>query len=879
MKKTVHIISHTHWDREWYLPLENHIMRLVDLVDGVIEACKDDRFKYFQFDGQYLPIEDYLKVKPENADILRHLIKSGRIIIGPWYILQDAFLTTAESNVKDLSLGVKKCKTWGEPASIGYFPDTFGNIGQAPQILEKAGIGVAYFGRGVKATGFDNAVIEDFTSKNSELIWRSPNGSEVLGVLFANWYCNGVDIPQEPDKLKKYMDQKIADMEKYASTNQLLLMNGCDHSPVQKNIGEIIEIANSLYDDYEFIHSNLNLYYEAVKKEANLNELGTITGELRSQNTDGWYTLQGTSSSRYYLKKYNKQLEMRLEEVTQPLLTVFGKREDYPHDRIDYIYERLISNHPHDSICGCSIDSVHDGNERRFKDASEALDYLDDKAAEFISRTTYNDSDEISFAVVNTLPYERSRIVSIDLDYIKEFFGANFPEVVARLANSDMPDFKLVNEKGNEVAAQITDIGTNFGFDLPEDVFRKPFFSRKVNVKFLAKLKPFEKKIFRLVEGKSEFSYRDYTEDVISNDFYDIKINENASLTITDKASGEVYTNVLMIEDSGDIGNEYIYKKSADDLRILGGELIEKKVYRENDKYIIRLKEKISIPESAADTLHEEQVTLVEITRRESRRSDKYIDMIIDKEIRVYDNKRTIDIHINLKNAAKDHRMRVLFGHKLNTDSAYAESIFETVKRDLYPPASWENTDYSQNLNRFIQVRDHEEKGFTVSTVGVAEYEQVRDEGMYLTLFRSIGELGDWGYFPTPDAQLLGDRADMVFELYLDIFDQNPSLSIQRALKERVPFFKTQLTKNTDPETTFSPQIPKIDLGENMYSVLYRNTKGEAIFRTYNPDTTAKEISGLTGENYNILGDYPDESEVDQTKLLPFEIRTTKIDI
>ena len=89
------------------MPLENHTMRLVDLVDGVIEACEDPRFKYFQFDGQYLPIEDYLKVKPENKEILYKLIKDGKIIIGPWYILQDAFLTSAESNIKDLQLGLK----------------------------------------------------------------------------------------------------------------------------------------------------------------------------------------------------------------------------------------------------------------------------------------------------------------------------------------------------------------------------------------------------------------------------------------------------------------------------------------------------------------------------------------------------------------------------------------------------------------------------------------------------------------------------------------------------------------------------------------------------------------------------------------------------
>ena len=147
MKKTVHIISHTHWDREWYLPLENHTMRLVDLVDGLIEACEDPRFKYFQFDGQYLPIEDYLKVRPENKEILKELIGSGRIIIGPWYILQDAFLTSGESNVKDLSLGIKKSSGWGKPASIGYFPDTFGNIGHVSHRPTRLRENVSYHAR------------------------------------------------------------------------------------------------------------------------------------------------------------------------------------------------------------------------------------------------------------------------------------------------------------------------------------------------------------------------------------------------------------------------------------------------------------------------------------------------------------------------------------------------------------------------------------------------------------------------------------------------------------------------------------------------------------------------------------------------------------
>lgn len=33
----VHIISHSHWDREWYLPFESHRMQLVELFDNLFD--------------------------------------------------------------------------------------------------------------------------------------------------------------------------------------------------------------------------------------------------------------------------------------------------------------------------------------------------------------------------------------------------------------------------------------------------------------------------------------------------------------------------------------------------------------------------------------------------------------------------------------------------------------------------------------------------------------------------------------------------------------------------------------------------------------------------------------------------------------------------
>ncbi|GJM69082.1 hypothetical protein HMSSN036_12980 [Paenibacillus macerans] len=91
-KRTAHIISHTHWDREWYLPYEKHHVRLVQLVDALLDKLDGDTaFKSFYLDGQTIILEDYLQVRPENKERLEKYIRKGRILIGPWYILQDAF--------------------------------------------------------------------------------------------------------------------------------------------------------------------------------------------------------------------------------------------------------------------------------------------------------------------------------------------------------------------------------------------------------------------------------------------------------------------------------------------------------------------------------------------------------------------------------------------------------------------------------------------------------------------------------------------------------------------------------------------------------------------------------------------------------------------
>ncbi|MDQ0889560.1 alpha-mannosidase [Paenibacillus sp. V4I9] len=775
-KRTAHIISHTHWDREWYLPYEKHHVRLVKLVDTLMDKMdQDPNYRSFFLDGQTIILEDYLQVRPDQKDRLTKFIQDGRILIGPWYILQDAFLTSGEANVRNMQIGHQDAKKYGDVSKIGYFPDTFGLVGQTPQLMQQSGITNALFGRGVKPTGFNNTVSDgDYESSFSELLWEGPDGSQVLGILFANWYSNGNEIPVDREEAKAFWERKLADAEKYASTGELLFMNGCDHQPVQLDLPEAIQAARELYPDTTFVHSNFIDYLQAVQRSLK-HELSTVKGELRSQRTDGWSTLVNTASARVYLKQMNQLGQAMLEKVAEPLAAfthVLEVGEKYPHHLFTYAWKTLMQNHPHDSICGCSVDEVHREMVTRFEKSRHVAEAIVDDSkraiAEAIDTSSFAQAGESALPVVvfNTSGWERTGVVSIEVDALRLYFrdGYTLEEASSFAKAADLSGRTLVDELGNVAACTFEDLGLQFGYDLPDDKFRQPYMCRKVKLTFEAEKVPaLGLKTYAWVKREDVISASSLLvgDRVLENESLKIEIADNGSFTLTDKKNGRSYRDLGVCENTGDIGNEYMYKQPDGETPLTTYGLAAQIRVLKDTPYqaSIEIVHDWEIPASADELLEEEQRDLIYYPHRKAQRSARMVPMQIRTIVSLSRGGKGVEIEASFNNQAKDHRLRMLFPSDLNTQVHRVDSMFEIPQRDNTPTAEWENPSNTQHQQAFIDVSEAE-AGLVVANLGLNEYEVLRDgrNTIAVTLLRAVGELGDWGLFPTPEAQCLGEH-------------------------------------------------------------------------------------------------------------------------
>ncbi len=424
---TLHLISHTHWDREWYRTFQQFRLRLVHLIDGLLYLLDTDRaFKHFMLDGQTIVLEDYLQMRPENEEKLRRYVRDGRILIGPWYILPDEFLVSPEAIVRNLLEGERVCRRFGPKMRVGYIPDPFGHIGQMPQILQGFGIPTACVQRGL-------------SDEPCEFWWQAPDGSRVFMAYLRDGYGNAAGLPT--DDRQKFIAEvrRLRDsLAPHAAAPHLLLMHGTDHMEPPPDTSKAIAAAEGKLDNDQLIHSTLTDYLTAAQAALLGKYLPTTIGELRSSKRS--HLLPGVLSTRMWIKQRNRACETLLEKWAEPFSTFASLQIDtfkrpnaetfQPANVLREAWRLLLQCHPHDSICGCSIDQVHDEMKPRFDQVEQIGEEITQQSLNLLSTSIATDSrprtaDRLpstihppSSAVIvfNPLSFPRSDVVTVEVE-------------------------------------------------------------------------------------------------------------------------------------------------------------------------------------------------------------------------------------------------------------------------------------------------------------------------------------------------------------------------------------------------------------------------------------------------------------------------------
>ncbi|MGZ4104421.1 MAG: alpha-mannosidase [Actinomycetota bacterium] len=786
-KTVIHVVPHTHWDREWYEPFESYRFRLVGMVDQLLEVLETDQaFAHFNFDGQIAAIEDYLEIRPgAEADIARQ-VQAGRLGVGPWRILMDEFLCSPETIVRNLQQGTSRAASLGRSQQLGYIPDSFGHIAQMPQILRLCGFTEATVWRGVP-----RAV--DRTQFN----WEAPDGSRVRAAYLVTSYGNAAALPEGVEDLLVRTRRIVKDLAPYDPGDLVLAMNGSDHQPPATYISELFAKANAIQDEFEFRIGSMEQY---LSETAGLGDLPTWRGEMRSSARAN--LLMGVLSARMPLKQAEFAASASLERYAEPLSAL--ARQDTGR-LLERAWRWMVENSAHDSVCGCGIDAVADQVLARYRQAAHIADLVAADSLEALAgkMDTSALTDETVVAW-NPSPRARAGVLEVTLTppggpKRLAFRGQDGALALAQVLSTEEQRVIDMTLRGDQLASIVPNINSrkigelyinalsieggrtktirlamgpvlDGEIDIEQskvDVERTIERNPKAKFHVIADGPPLCRVLIAApdVAGLGWATLTPGVADapdagaaradghMLDNGLVRAEVQADGRITLITR-DGSRHDGLFGIEDGADAGDEYNYSPPDKDLIVTepAAPAIVDVVRAGPVEATLRVTRRYRIPAS------------LDANERGRARRTTWMPVVTDLTLRA--GEPFLRASMEITNDAKDHRVRATF--PLGFDAAYshADGAFYVNDRELDAEGDAHEVGLPTfPARRWVDASDGA-RGLAVFHRGTPEYELVEGRALAITLLRNVGWLSRQGMryragpagpmLATPGAQLPG---------------------------------------------------------------------------------------------------------------------------
>lgn len=733
MKRKIHVIPHSHWDREWYFTTSRSKVYLMKDLGDVLNTLENDpEFKYFMVDAQGSLLDDYIKWRPQDKERISKLVNDGRLVIGPWYTQTDQLVISGESIVRNMYYGMKRCESFGKYMNVGYVPDSFGQSGNMPQIYRQFGIEDTLFWRGVS----------DDMVKHTDYNWRGDDGSVVFTTQIPFGYYIGGNIPEEPEENEEFWQKEC--LEKAggrSATRHIYFPNGFDQAPVRTNLPQLVKERNEKDPENEYVISCIEDYIKDVKSENP--ELEEVQGELVIAKHMRIH--KSIFSSRSDLKVMNTQIQNYVTNVMEPLLTIsYNLGNEYPHEAVAEIWKLLFENAAHDSIGSCISDTANEDVYVRYKQARDIAVNLVELHSRLIATNVKNDAD-MTFTAINTLPQKRK-----DTVIVKTYVPGG--------------KFAIIDEKGNDVDYTIIKSRDLTDYVLSQTIMLDP--SRKfyvpdqvleVTMAIKANDVPALGYVQYSIDTQKDSHKETADKKVLENKYYTIEVEENGSLTIVDKANNVTYKNQGILVENGDDGDSFNYSPPRKDMEVFSNE------------------SKCTVKISGSDIydqaeIHFDMVVPADLDERAEGKVS--VTMLVDMTVALRKDSKVIDFNVKVDNKGLSHRLCVLFDSQIVSAFNYADQQFGLIKRPNYyekemklymesmnnktekkagiqelenwanDQSTWQEPPISiEPTQSYVSLTDGK-TGIAVIPQGVREYEVLDDSKIRLTLFRTYGFMG-----------------------------------------------------------------------------------------------------------------------------------------